>query len=142
MCVYMYGLSLSITYLTNLYMILRHHASAYSSQFISNSEPSVPLTSIPSIRFGAGFLARTFARFVKDLVDVAKGIADKKAPQVNTMYTYSTYMQACEYYKPSEYRTGIFNDPYQILCGMFLPWSLSLNVLFLINLFSSSFNGM
>ena len=47
----------------------------------------VPLTSIPSIRFGAGFLARTFARFVKDLVDVAKDIADKKAPQVY-MYMY------------------------------------------------------
>lgn len=45
----------------------------------------MPLTSIPSIRFGAGFLARTFARFVKDLVDVAKDIADKKAPQVQPM---------------------------------------------------------
>ena len=60
--------------------------SCLSMQFIANSEPTVPLTSIPSIRFGAGFLARTFARFVKDLVDVAKDIVDKKAPQVQIFY--------------------------------------------------------
>ena len=61
-----------------------------SPQFIANAEPTVPLTSIPSIRFGAGFLARTFARFVKDLVDVAKDIADNKAPQVRTPAHVST----------------------------------------------------
>lgn len=56
----------------------------FVTQFV-NSEPTVPLTSIPSIRFGAGFLARTFARFVKDLVDIAKDIGNKKIPKVMQM---------------------------------------------------------
>ena len=64
-------------------MIQHQQLFSLLQQFITSSEPSVPLTSIPSIRFGAGFLARTFARFVKDLVDIAKDIADKKAPQVH-----------------------------------------------------------
>ena len=42
----------------------------------------MPLFTIPSVRFGAGFLARTFARFVKDLVDIAVSICDKKEEQV------------------------------------------------------------
>ena len=45
----------------------------------------MPLTSIPSIRFGAGFLARTFARFVKELDDIAKDIGNKKTPKVMQM---------------------------------------------------------
>jgi hypothetical protein len=45
-------------------------------QFNSTDEATVPLASIPSIRFGAGFLARTFARFVKDLVDISTTLSD------------------------------------------------------------------
>ena len=48
------------------------------------TEPTVPLCSIPSIRFGAGFLARTFARLVKDLVDTAQAVCDIKTLQVNS----------------------------------------------------------
>ena len=57
--------------------------SPLSVQFNSSHEPSVPLSSIPSIRFGAGFLARTFARFVKDLVDISKKVADHQLVEVS-----------------------------------------------------------
>lgn len=39
---------------------------------------SLSVNNIPSIRFGAGFLTRTFARLLKELVDVAKDIADRQ----------------------------------------------------------------
>ena len=68
-------------------------------QFV-NMEPTVPLTSIPSIRFGAGFLARTFARFVKDLVDIAKDIADKKTPKVH-MQTDTVFVRSEVYSRTS-----------------------------------------
>ncbi len=42
----------------------------------------MPLCNIPSIRFGAGFLARTFARLVKDLVDMCNAAVSGKATQV------------------------------------------------------------
>ena len=45
-------------------------------------DPPVPLCNIPSIRFGAGFLARTFARLVKDLVDISTDLVSGKAIQV------------------------------------------------------------
>ena len=37
---------------------------------------SLSVNNIPSIRFGAGFLTRTFARLVKELVDIAGDITD------------------------------------------------------------------
>ena len=51
-------------------------------QFGGHQEPPAPLYTIPSIRFGAGFLARTFSRFVKDLVDIATSISDGKIGKV------------------------------------------------------------
>ena len=39
---------------------------------------SLSVNNIPSIRFGAGFLTRTFARLVKELVDIARDIADRQ----------------------------------------------------------------
>ncbi len=42
----------------------------------------MPLCNIPSIRFGAGFLARTFARLVKDLVDICNAAGSGKSTQV------------------------------------------------------------
>lgn len=51
-------------------------------QFNGPSEPSVALSSIPSIRFGAGFLARTYARLVKDLIDIAVSLTAASRPQV------------------------------------------------------------
>ena len=42
---------------------------------------TLSVNSIPSIRFGAGFLARTSARLLKDLVDLMEEIVrkDKKS---------------------------------------------------------------
>lgn len=45
------------------------------------------IANIPSIRFGAGFLARTFARFVKDLVDIAKEISSTSQQQNDQVST-------------------------------------------------------
>ena len=39
---------------------------------------SLSVNNIPSIRFGAGFLTRTFARLLKELVDIAKDVADRQ----------------------------------------------------------------
>jgi len=48
--------------------------------------PSEPINhmlyGVPSIRFGAGFLARTFCRLIKEMVDVAGGIAS--SPQYSS----------------------------------------------------------
>ncbi|CAI8007414.1 E3 ubiquitin-protein ligase UBR5 [Geodia barretti] len=46
--------------------------------FGGHHEQNMPLFTIPSVRFGAGFLSRTFSRFVKDLVDIAVTICDDK----------------------------------------------------------------
>ncbi len=48
-----------------------------------SAEAMIPLASIPSIRFGSGFLARTFARLVKDLVDIAKHVCDNQSTEVS-----------------------------------------------------------
>ena len=50
----------------------------------------MPLFTIPSVRFGAGFLSRTFSRFVKDLVDIAVIICDNKATKVY-IYFFSNF---------------------------------------------------
>lgn len=48
----------------------------HPSQFGMPSEPiNHMFYGLPSIRFGAGFLARTFCRLIKEMVDVAAGIA-------------------------------------------------------------------
>ena len=52
-----------------------------------SSETPTSLCSIPSIRFGAGFLARTYARIVKDLVDIAQSLSDQN--QLNQVTTHS-----------------------------------------------------
>ena len=55
------------------------------TQFAGHHEQSMPLYTIPSVRFGAGFLARTFSRFVKDLVDIAAAVCDSKSDDVRTV---------------------------------------------------------
>ena len=52
----------------------------------ASAEAVIPLASIPSIRFGSGFLARTFARLVKDLVDIAQYACDNQSSEVRSLY--------------------------------------------------------
>ena len=52
------------------------------TQVGSSSEAAVPLCNIPSIRFGSGFLARTFARLVKDMADTLQQVCNKEATDV------------------------------------------------------------
>ena len=52
------------------------------TQVGSSAEAAVPLCNIPSIRFGSGFLARTFARLVKDMVDTVQEVCSKDTTDV------------------------------------------------------------
>jgi E3 ubiquitin-protein ligase EDD1 len=49
--------------------------SSPSSNMFSSNEVTAPLNTIPSIRFGSGFLARTFSRIAKDIADIVKYLA-------------------------------------------------------------------
>lgn len=59
--------------------------TAMTSQFGGHHEQNMPLFTIPSIRFGTGFLARTFARFVKDLVDIVVAVSNPDDTKVRSV---------------------------------------------------------
>ena len=67
-----------------------------------SGETPTPLCSIPSIRFGAGFLARTYARIVKDLVDIAQSLSDQnQLNQLSQVQHYTNHSGILQSIPPS-----------------------------------------